>query len=67
MIYLPTLYHKNQQNVGRYTSPMDGMGMDTSIINHLLVEFAPQVGLHAETRAQLMLSEGYQAGPVDTV
>lgn len=51
----------------KYTSPMDwyGNGYDR-IINHVLVEFAAQVGLHAETRAQLMLSEGYQAGPVDT-
>ncbi len=29
----------------------------------MIERVAPQVGLHAETRAQLMLSEGYQAGP----
>ena len=26
MEYLPIIYHKNQLNVGRYTSPMDPMG-----------------------------------------
>ena len=29
MEYLPTLtYHKNQPNAGKYTSPMDLMGID---------------------------------------
>ena len=26
MVYLPTIYHKYQQIVGKYTSPMDPMG-----------------------------------------
>ena len=30
------IYHKNQLNVGKYTSPMDGMGMFTCIL-HLIV------------------------------
>ena len=28
MIYSPSYYHQNQANVGKYTSPMDGMGKD---------------------------------------
>ena len=31
LVYLPTftyIYHKKQPNVGEYTSPMDGMGLD---------------------------------------
>ena len=27
MVYLPSIYHKNQPNVGKYISPMDPMGM----------------------------------------
>ena len=26
-ISYPLIYHRNQQNVGKYTSPMDGMGV----------------------------------------
>ena len=26
MVYLPTVNHKNQPNVGKYTSPMDPTG-----------------------------------------
>ena len=28
MVYLPIFYHKNQSNLGKYTSPIDPMGMD---------------------------------------
>ena len=34
MVYLPTFYHiysiKNKANVGKYASPMDGMGYGTN-------------------------------------
>ena len=26
LVYLPNIYHKNEPNVGKYTSHMDGMG-----------------------------------------
>ena len=35
MLYLPLftyIYHKNQPNVGKYTSPMDGMGYIRGIL-----------------------------------
>ena len=32
LVYIPTFtYHKNQPNVGKYTSPMDGMGTNLGI------------------------------------
>ena len=31
------IYHKNQPNVGKYTSPMDGMGFATRLSHSLTV------------------------------
>ena len=30
LVYLPYIYHKNRQNVGKYTSPMDPTGRRVS-------------------------------------
>ena len=46
----PYIYHKNQPNVGEYTSPMDGMGYDLFwIINFPLVfheQTTPRFGMY---------------------
>ena len=31
------IYHTNQPNVGKYASPMDGMGLDTNPDFHALI------------------------------
>ena len=41
LVYLPTVtitYHKNQPNVGKYTSPMDPMGYGRGTKHPLLLE-----------------------------
>ena len=38
------IYHKNQPNVGKYTSPMNPMGMTGNLVTNI---FQPQIGLRS--------------------
>ena len=41
------IYHKNQPNVGKYTSPMDPMGVGISSINNIIImTYSKSTGWH---------------------
>ena len=61
MVDLPT-YHENQPNVGKYTSPMDGMGSE--LLSHL---FGKSWDAPAEWPAKRPKIEAYNNGRYCTV
>ena len=64
MVYLPLftyIYHKNQPNVGKYTTPMDPMGMITTCITEALGFGGIFVRLADLSLAITKLSEAFKA------